>query len=96
MKNGTVTFVLEVQRGGDGSRPGGTLAGSTDSFIGKVPAGMEPPAATYRAGVPIRGFVGNVPVLGAVRSDGKIQIRDYNVTIPNGTNITFDAISWQV
>jgi hypothetical protein len=95
-KNGLVTFVLEVQRGGDGSRPGGTLAANTNAFVGKVPAGFEPPAATYRAGVPIYAFIGNTMLRGAVRSDGKVEIRDYSVSIPNGTNLTFESASWQV
>jgi hypothetical protein len=95
-KGGRVTLVLEVQRGGDGSRPGGTLAANTDSFVAKVPAGMEPPTSMYRAGVPIYAFVGNNMVRGAVQSSGKVQIRDYAATIPNGTNLTFESVSWEV
>jgi hypothetical protein len=93
-KNGSVSMSLEVSR-----VAGGTLAAGSDVVVAKVPAGFEPPATWGASGKPIHFWCSSASgVIGQarVRTDGKIELRDYPFAIPVGSNLVFISPSWSV
>jgi hypothetical protein len=88
--NGTVTMNLEVQRNGS------QLTGSTDTIVAKVPAGFEPPAGNGASGKMIQALVNGIVATGRVRTDGFVELKDYNTFINDGNNVLVFGSSWSV